>query len=310
MWSRDEHNCEGHVRITSTGYLKVLSEIPQVTFNLGGTANPLFADGVGDLAFRCGDKPGVRRRLGTPIWFGPATQLAKPGQSTVSLRVGRHGRLSELRGDVVISRSHADRLIPPVTALPTLTCDETGTGIPDGHTRVVGTVNAPAADPVIAHWRVGDQGGLKGNRATFDLKPGDYTLFFTAVRLLKARVYCTQRSLTRPVFDVNGLSLASNRRFDLNATETTGVGDNPPANPVATHLFAEGALSPVDEWTVELPFSDNACLRSVGATDAYQYGLAEIQDVVRVLEYESTPGSSSVPDGAQVDRDAHPVTSG
>ena len=122
------------------------------------------------------------------------------------------------------------------------------------------------------------QQGLKGDRATFDLKPGDYTLFFTAVRPLKARVYCTQRHLTEPTFDFNGLSLASNRRFDLNGTETTGIGDNPPANPVATHLFAEGALSPVDEWTVELPLSDNTFLRSVSATDVEQYGFAEIQD--------------------------------
>ena len=61
---------------------------------------------------------------------------------------------------------------------------------------------------------------------------------------------------------------------------------------MAKHLFAEGALSPVDEWTVELPFADNAFLRSVGATDAEQYNLAEIQDVVLGLEYETTPGSS------------------
>ncbi len=81
------------------------------------------------------------------------------------------------------------------------------------------------------------------------------------------------------MFDFNGLSLASNRRFDLNGTETTGVGDNPSANLVATHLFAEETLSSVDAWTVELALSDNAFLRSVGATDAEQYGLAEIQNV-------------------------------
>ncbi|HJU05378.1 MAG TPA: SpvB/TcaC N-terminal domain-containing protein [Nitrospiraceae bacterium] len=52
---------------------------------------------------------------------------------------------------------------------------------------------------------------------------GDYTLFFTAVRRLKARVYCRQRHLHTPVFDFNGLSLASNRRFDLNGTETTAA---------------------------------------------------------------------------------------
>lgn len=43
---------------------------------------------------------------------------------------------------------------------------------------------------------------------------------------------------------------------------------------------------------VELPLSDNAFQRSVGATDIEQYDLAEIQDVVLALEYETTLGSS------------------
>lgn len=178
-----------------------------------------------------------------------------------------------------------------MTAFPTL-ARETGAGIPNGHTRVVGTLNALAADdPVTATWRVGELGSVKGNSATFDLKPGDYTLRFTAVRTLKARLYCTQRHLTESAFDFNGLGLTSNRRFDLNGTQTTGVGSNPSANNVATHLFAEETLSPVDKWTVELPLSDNAFLRSVSATDVEQYDLAEIQDIVLALEYETTPGS-------------------
>jgi hypothetical protein len=129
---------------------------------------------------------------------------------------------------------------------------------------------------------------VRGSRAAFDLRPGDYTLFFTAVRTLKARAYCTQRHLTDPGFAFNGLRLASNRRFDVNGAETTGVGDNPPANPVTTHLFASGPLSPVDEWTIELPLADNACLRSVGTRDTEQYDLTEIQDAVLALDYETT----------------------
>ena len=218
-------------------------------------------------------------------------RYGKPGRYTVTLRVVRNGRLSEFPADVVVSRSHRDRLRPPVTVFPTFT-RETGAGVPTGHTRVVGVVNGPADDPVIANWRVRDQRGMKGNRATFDLKPGEYTVFFTAVRTLKARVYCRQRHLTGPAFDFNGLSLASNRRFDLNGTEITGSGQNPPANPVAKHLFADGALSPADEWTVEIPLSDNPCLRSVGTTDTEQCSLAEIQDVVLGLEYETSAGSS------------------
>ena len=284
-------HCEVQIRITPTGDLQVLSEIPQVTFTPGAATNPLLlttratVPPSAELSWDFGD--GSARQSGA----SQQHSYAKPGRYTVSLRVVRRGRLSEFQADVVVSRSHADGLRPPVTAFPTLT-RETGTGIPAGHTRVVGTLNASANDPVTANWRIGKQGGLKGNRAAFDLTPGDYTLFFTAVRRLKAHVYCTQRHLTAPMFGFNGLSLASNRRFELNGTETTGVGDNPPANPVVTHLFAAGALSPVDEWTVELPLADNAFLRSVSATDVEQYGVAEIQDAVLALEYEITPGSS------------------
>lgn len=279
------------VRIATDGNMEILSEIPQVTFTLGGAANPLslttqaILPAGAEISWEFGD--GSARQTGADQQHS----YAKPGRYTVSLQVVRNGRLSEFRGDVVVSRLHAEHLSPPVTAFPTLT-RATGIDVPDGHTRVVGTVNATVDDPVIANWRVGDQRGMKGNSATFDLKSGDYTLFFVAVRMLKARVFSQQRHLPRQVFDFNGLSLASNRRFDLSGTETTGVGDNPPANPVAAHLFAEGALSPVDEWTVEVPLADNACLRSVSAMDVEQYGLAEIQDVVLALEYETTPGSS------------------
>jgi len=58
-------------------------------------------------------------------------------------------------------------------------------------------------------------------------------------------------------------------------------------NALSTHLFAAGLLSPVDEWTLELSLSDNAFLRSVGTADSEQISLAEIQDVVLALEYET-----------------------
>lgn len=283
---------EVQLRITKTGVLEVRSEIPKVTFTLGGAANPLSLTAEAtlppgaDISWDFGD--GSARQPGADQQH----TYAKSGGYKVTLRVVRNGRLSEFCADVAVSRSHAGELRPPVTAFPTIR-RETGAGIPDGHTRVVGTVNGPAGDAVIANWRVGDQGGQKGDNATFDLKPGDYTLFFTAVRLLKARVYCTQRHLPGPLFDFNGLSLASNRRFDLDGVQITGTGENPPANSLATHLFAEGALSPVDEWSVELPLAENAFLRSVTATDVQQYGLAEIQDVVLALEYETTPGGPS-----------------
>lgn len=286
-------HCEVQIRITSTGGVEVLHEIPQVRFTLGGsdaqlalTAQATLASGA-EVTWDFGD--------GSARQAGPTQQhrYGKPGRYIVTLRVVRNGRLSEFTSDVMVSRSHQERLTPPVTAFPMLR-RETGAGIPNGHTRVVGIVDGPADDPVIANWRIGDQRSPKGNRATFDLKPGQYTLVFTAVRILKARMYCRQRHLSGSVFELKGFSLASNRRFDPSGAETTGTGQNPPANPVTKHLFAPGALSPVDEWTVEFPLADNACLRSVSASDVEQYGLTEIQDLVLGLEYETTPGSLSV----------------
>ena len=282
---------EVRVRITSEGDVVVLSEIPEVTFTSGTTANPLsltaqtkLPDGA-EISWDFGD--GSTRQSGADQQHN----YAKPGRYAVSLRVVRDGRLSEFQADVVVSRSHADGLKPPVTAFPTITRDQTSTNIPAGHTRIVGETNAATDDPVIVNWRVSDQAGFKGNSATFDLQSGDHTLFFSAVRPLKARAYSTQRHVTEPVFDFGGLSLTSNRRFDQNGTEITGVTPNPQPNLVAKHLFGNGALSPVDEWTIELPLADNPFLRSVSATDVEQYDLAQIQDVVLALEYETTPAS-------------------
>jgi hypothetical protein len=280
------------IRITSAGALIVISEIPKVTFGAGDAANPLLLAAKAtlppgaEISWDFGD--GSVRQSGAEQQY----TYTKPGRYTVALRVVRNGRLSEFRADVVMSRSHAEGLRLPVTAFPNLT-REAGSKVPAGHTRVVGKLTAPADDPAVATWRIGEQGGVKGNRASFDLKPGEYTLSFSAVRLLKARVYCTQRHVSEPLFHFNGLSLTSNRRFDLNGIEISGTSENPPANLLAKHLFKEGALSPVDEWTVELPLSDNPFLRSVSGTDVEQYGFCEIEDVVLTLEYESTPGPIS-----------------
>jgi hypothetical protein len=49
------------------------------------------------------------------------------------------------------------------------------------------------------------------------------------------------------------------------------------------------ALSPADEWTLELPADVNPCLRTISSSDVEQFGLPEIEDVVLVLEYDATP---------------------
>jgi hypothetical protein len=286
-FGRITSRCEVQISITSAGDLKVLNKIPQMTFSPTDAANPL--------------------RIGTQVTLSPGEDAswdfgdgsvqqsganqqhvyAKPGRYIVILRIVNDGHLSEFRADVVVSRLHSPHLRSPVTAIPTL---QVITGADPGFTRIEGKVNTSATDPVIAGWRVAKLPSQKGNQVTFDLKEGDYTLSFTAVRPLKGCVYSRQRFFPNAGFEFNGLSLSSNRRFDLDGNESTGTGTNPPANAFTTHLFDNAALSPIDEWTVEIPFSGNDFLRSVSATDVEQYDLSEIADVVLALEYETTLG--------------------
>jgi hypothetical protein len=288
-FGRITSHCEVQISITSAGDLKVLNKIPQMTFSPTDAANPLrigtqvtLSPGE-DASWNFGD--------GTAQQSGASQQhdYAKPGHYVVTLRIVNDGHLSEFRADVVVSRLHNLHLRSPVTAIPTL---QVIPGADPGFTRIEGKVNTSATDPVIAGWRVAKLPSQKGNQVTFDLKEGNYTLSFTSVRPLKACVYSRQRFFPNAGFEFNGLSLSSNRRFDLDGNETTGTGTNPPANAFTTHLFDSAALSHVDEWTVEVPFSGNDFLRSVSATDVEQYDLSEIQDAILVLEYETTPGSS------------------
>ena len=280
------------IRITNAGDLVTESEIPQVTFSSGGA--PLALQVQADLS---GGTAGAALSWdfgdGTDWQPGAAQQhvYAKPGKYTVTLRVVRNGRLSEFRGNVVVSRSHADGLVPPVTAFPAVQ-RQTGPNVPARHTRVVTEVHAQAADPVVCTWRIGEQSGVRGESATFDLKPGNYILHLRAVRKLKAHVYNRQQYLPDPSLEFDGFSLASNRRFSNSGTEITGTGINPPANALTTHLLAGRTMSPVDDWTIELSRSGNPCLRSVAGTDNEQPDLAEISDVLIAIEYETTPGAT------------------
>jgi hypothetical protein len=123
---------------------------------------------------------------------------------------------------------------------------------------------------------------------TFDLKPGSYSLNFTAIRTLQARAYCTQRFTPDQLTPMQSLTLASNRTFDVNGQATTGTGDHAPANPFTNQLF-NGVLSPLDDWVLELRLAENPSLRSVDFSDAETLDLGELQDAFLVLEYESKP---------------------
>jgi hypothetical protein len=239
---------------------------------------------------------------GTPDQSGIEQEhtYTKPGSYIVTLRVEHNRRLTEFRAEVVASRNHVDKLRPPVTAFPKLVRQTNGE-IPSGKTRVKCTVGGLVSnDPVVATWDIEKQdtaetSTLRGDTAVFDLKPGDYTLTFTAVRQLKTRVKCSQLLFVDRMLNFDGLSLATNRRFDKDGTEVTGVDENPQANAFVNYLYAEAfsssdfspELSPVNNFTVEFPMIDNPFLRTVGASDVEQFGLEEIEDVVLLLEYET-----------------------
>ena len=56
---------------------------------------------------------------------------------------------------------------------------------------------------------------------------------------------------------------------------------------MAEHLFANGPISPVDRWTLELRPEENPFLQAVTITDERQIDLGEIADAVMALVYET-----------------------
>jgi len=259
--------------VTEADALEVSSDIPQVTFALDGLTldAQAVAPAGGTLSWDFGEDAGFQE--------GAAQQhtYSKPGRREVGFRVVRNGRLSEYKADIVVSREH--EMMPPLTAFPALAVDTGAGDVPAGHTRVVVSTEVPAGESVTAIFRVNGQPAKRGPDATFDLGPGTYTLVFTAVRDLKGRIYSRQRHDPDQQIPLNALRVASNRVFDEE--------NPPPLNALAEHLFANGPISPVDRWTLELRPEDNPFLQAVTVTDEKQIDLAEIEDAVLTLEYDT-----------------------
>jgi hypothetical protein len=196
------------------------------------------------------------------------------------------GRLSEYRASAVVSRTA--ELLPPLAAVTSLSRDDDTTNVPPDHVRVVAKMIQPGGETLAAQWRLPDGATIRGERVSFDLKPGSYTLLFSASRMLHARIYGSQRFLTEQVLEMPRLGLATNRRFDARGEETTGIPPNPAANALASQLFPPGdEMSPAGSWVLELPVADNPSLRGVSSSDTEQLALGEIRDAVLALEFET-----------------------
>jgi hypothetical protein len=279
-------------RITDDGKLEVLTAIPKVTFkSVGSTATEFDlkglsvearASGIGSARVRWAfeDDGDFQEGLTREHTF------SRPGRHSVRLRVEDNGRLSELRGRLAVSRDH--ELVPPLTAVPVLAVANVEGSGADLRVELTGSIDTPdGGPPITAMWRIGPALEVqRGVTAKFeDLGPGKYTLTFTAMRALEARIYGHQRHNPETTFDISGLNITTNRTFDASGTESTAE-----SNALTKHLFDEGTISPIDTWTLELSTEDNPFLRSVTQSDAEEIDVSEIADAILSLEYETAAG--------------------
>ena len=264
-------------RIQADGTLDVLSEIPEITFVLGAGGNPLQLSA--QVTLRAGAQPrwdfGDGKR---PETVTSAVHIYdRPGNYEITLRVVRNGRLTEFKAEVALSRTLNQQLKPPVTAFPRFT-KAAGTATP-----LIATVDGD----VVASWKLNGQDTLKGNEVSFaQLAPGDYTLFYRAMRKLNGRVYANQRFLPEESgLLMESLNLTSNRRFN----DQSGVElPNPSPTLLTKRLFPDTGteISPVDDWVFELTGADNQFLQTVSNNDVLQNDFSSLQDLVLALEYE------------------------
>jgi hypothetical protein len=263
--------------------LEVLSEIPQLTFRSNGLVLEAQAVVSADalLSWQFGDGSEWTD------WILEGSQrhtYVRPGRYQIDLRVAKDEVLSEYRAEVQVAQ---DEILQPVTAYPSLS---TGSGAPDGHTRVITEVQNPDVHGVTGSWRMlGWPDRFVGASASYDLPPGTYQLHFVASRDLSARLYCRRRHTPDEHIRIEQLRISSNRDFDDFGNEQ----NEKDRNPLAQHLFAKGPLSPADRWTFQLKAEDNPFLQDVTTAEDGRIHLAGLEDAVLVLEYETNPASAT-----------------
>ena len=272
--------------ISRDGQVTPLTPIPEIAFSINQLAVTASVDGVDstDITWDFGEGTGFQSEENHHAY-------TRPGQYEIGLRLVQEGRLYEYHAKIAVSRTQTLSL--PLTAFPSFA------PAPPGQTGILASANG-SGEEITVIWRV-DQNPVERASAAeeklFELAPGRHVVSFTAVRMLKARIYSQQRFIPVPASSTplafSGFSISTNRVFALDGTDTTGSGDNAAANALTEHLFPQDplrhqrlALSPVDRWTLELSPDDNPFLRSVTSSDNMQVALDEIEDAVLVLEYE------------------------
>jgi len=265
--------------IDAVGSLQVNSDIPQITFVL----NQLILDAqVTGLSAGSSALWDFGDGAGWQIGAQQQYTYLQPGQYAVILRViTSSNRLAEYRTRVTVSEQYT--VSPPLTVYPILAAIA---GAPAGQTRVRITTPAPAGTVDLVGRIEGLQGAIRGaTLLEFDLaRNRTYTLLVSMIRPLAGRFYGQQRYLPNQVATLNGLRTLTNREFD-NAGNEINTGNR---NALATQLFAAGPLSALDSWTLGLPIAGNPFLQTVSRGDDPEINLAEIDDAVLVLEYETT----------------------
>lgn len=242
-----------------------------------------------ELAWDFGDGTPILRttRSGTtPIAPAEGTHVyAKPGRYVIKLRCVQDDSLSDFRFSIAVSRTL--KLGDPLIVRPHQFNFD-----PAAKTLTITTGGAVQQAGRLL-WRVGAL-TAEGNRATFTLKPGHYTLDFAVVRKLNFKAYGAQRYVrgADSLLPLSGLSATTNRTFDENGVETNGAGTPPlpTRNELAKRLFGTGEISPEDDWTFELIPEEILGLPAGTAIGAEQFDLSEIQDVVLSMEYDITLG--------------------
>jgi hypothetical protein len=102
----------------------------------------------------------------------------------------------------------------------------------------------------------------------------------TIIRQLKARFYSDQRFVQTSIVPLDLLHLQTNRTFG-----SDGIEMNPGnRNSFAQLVFSPDALSPVDNWSLEIRLSENPNLLS---HDPSKPDFSQIQDAILLLEYEA-----------------------